>query len=82
MAQDYLLDTLQFNPEHVFVYHMFDTPRQVNPKVINLVGGFTSDEERDAAMTNISDYDIAYVYDHTKLSGTAQNILRRKLIKN
>ena len=80
MAQDYLLDTLEINPSRVYVYHMLDKPRNVNPKVINLVGGFTSDEERDAAMTDASDYDIAYIYDHTKLSGTAQNILRRKLI--
>jgi hypothetical protein len=81
MAQDYLLDTLGINAERVYVYHMFETPRNVNPKVINLVGGFESDEERDAAMTDASDYDIAFIYDHKKLSGTAQNILRRCLIK-
>ena len=80
MAQNYLLDTLNIKPNRVYVYHMFDKPRNVNPKVINLVGGFTSDEERDATMTQHSDYDIAFVYDHTKLSGTAQNILRRHLV--
>lgn len=77
MAQNYLLDTLQINPEHVFVYHMFDKPRNANPKVVNFCGGYTSDEERDAAMTAVSTDDIAFVRDHTKLSGTAQNILRR-----
>lgn len=77
MAQNYLLDVLEIEPERVFVYHMFDKPRNANPKVVNFVGGFTSDEERDAAMTKMSTDDIAFVRDHTKLSGTAQNILRR-----
>lgn len=77
MAQNYLLDVLEIEPERVFVYHMFDKPRNANPKVVNFVGGFTSDEERDAAMTKVSTDDIAFVRDHTKLSGTAQNILRR-----
>ncbi len=77
MAQNYLLDVLEIEPEHVFVYHMFDKPRNANPKVVNFVGGFTSDEERDAAMTKASTDDVAFVRDHTKMSGTAQNILRR-----
>ena len=77
MAQNYLLDTLEIKPEQVFVYHMFDKPRNANPKVINFCKGFQSDEERDAAMTAVSTDDIAFVRDHTKLSGTAQNILRR-----
>lgn len=77
MAQNYLLDVEKVNPEHVFVYHMFDKPRNANPKVVNFCGGYTSDEERDAAMTAASTSDIAFVRDHTKLSGTAQNILRR-----
>ena len=77
MAQNYLLDTLEIQPEHVFVYHMFDKPRNANPKVVNFCKGFQSDEERDAAMTAASTDDIAFVRDHTKLSGTAQNILRR-----
>lgn len=77
MAQNYLLDTLEVQPEHVFVYHMFDKPRNANPKVVNFCGGYKSDEERDAAMTAASTDDIAFVRDHTKLSGTAQNILRR-----
>ena len=81
MAQNYLLDVLYINPANVTVYHMFDAPRNVNPKVTKLKGGYTSDEERDSAMTNDSTYDIAFVRDHTKLSGTAQNILRRNLLK-
>ena len=79
MAQDFLLNELSVSPENVTVYHMFETPRNVNPNVIKLVGGFETDEQRDAAMTEVSRHDIAFVTDHTKLSGTAQNILRRHL---
>ena len=77
MAQNYLLDTLGLDPSRVTVYHMFDSPRYCNKKVQNFISGFTSDEERDAAMTAASVDDIAFVRDHTKLSGTAMNILRR-----
>ena len=80
MAQDYLLDVLQINPDNITVYHMFDAPRNINPKVIHVVGGFKTDEERDAEMTKVSFSDIAFVRDNTKLSGTAQNILRRYLM--
>lgn len=81
MAQNYLLNTLEVSPDKVTVYHMYDTPRNKNEKVTRLKGGFTSDEERDAAMTNASSKDIAYVRDHTKISGTGSNILRRYLLK-
>ena len=80
MAQNYLLDSLQLDPSQVVVYHMKETPRNCNQKVIRLRGGFETDEERDAAMTNASFEDIAFVAEHTKLSGTAQNILRRHLL--
>lgn len=79
MAQDYLIDTLGINVGRITVYHMFEVPRKVNLGVMNLVGGFESDEERDAAMTAASTLDLAFVRDHTKISGTAQNILRRHL---
>lgn len=81
MAQNYLLDHVGIEPERVTVYHMFDSPRNKNEKVVNLVGGFKSDEERDAAMTKASAFDIAFVRDHTKISGTGTNILRRHLLK-
>lgn len=81
MAQNYLLDTLDISPERVIVYHMGNAPMNVNNKVINFIGEFVSDEDRDAAMTNASIRDIAFVRDHTKWSGTAQNILRRFLLK-
>ena len=80
MAQNYLLDELNVNPNQITVYHMFDAPRNVNPNVINTVGGFETDEDRDAAMTAISSHDIAFVRDHTKWSGTGQNILRRHIL--
>lgn len=81
MAQNYLLDVLNIEPSRVTVYHMGDVPMNVNVKVINLIGGFENDEERDNAMTNNSFKDIAFVRDNTKWSGTAQNILRRFLLK-
>ena len=80
MAQNYLIDVLQVNPDNITVYHMGDKPMNINPKITNTVGGFKTDEERDAAMTKNSFEDIAFVRDNTKLSGTAQNILRRNLI--
>ena len=79
MAQNYLLDELNIVPEQITVYHMFETPRNINPKVVNTIGGFENDEECDAAMTANSSKDIAFVREHTKMSGTAQNILRRFL---
>lgn len=80
-AQNYLLDILSIDPKRVTVYHMLDTPRNVNPKVVKLKGGFTSDDERDTAMTLASSKDIALVRDIKKNSGTAQNILRRHMLK-
>jgi hypothetical protein len=81
MAQNYLIDTLNFPPDRICVYHMFNKPRNIHPKIENRVGGFSCDEERDAAMTRDSHIDIAFVRDHLKLSGTAMNILRRNLLK-
>lgn len=81
MAQNYLIDVLGIDPDRVTVYHMKEEPRNINPNITNKVGGFESDEERDAAMTRASGHDIAFVRDNTKLSGTGQNILRRYLLK-
>lgn len=80
MTQNFLVDELSLEPERVTVYHMSETPMNINPKIKNTVGGFISDEERDMAMTANSFRDIAFVREHTKMSGTAQNILRRFLI--
>lgn len=81
MAQNYLIDSLLLDPSRVTVYHMFESPRNKNEKITKTKGGFTSDEERDAAMTNASSKDIAFVRDNTKISGTGSNILRRYLLK-
>lgn len=81
MAQNYLLDVLQVAPERVTVYHMLEEPKNKNPKVVNLVGGFKTDDERDEAMTANSTYDIAFVRNIKENSGTAQNILRRHILK-
>lgn len=80
MAQNYLLDEKQISPSRVTVYHMMESPRYFNKKVYNFVGGFQSDDERDEAMTNASDEDIAFVRDCNVLSGTGKNILRRYLL--
>ena len=80
MCQNYLLDEIEINPQQITVYHMFEKPRYVNTKVINLIGGFKTDEERDSAMTLNSSKDVAFIRNHTELSGTAQNILRRHLL--
>jgi hypothetical protein len=81
MAQNYLLDQVGIEPERVTVYHMFEAPRNKNEKVVNLCGGFKTDDERDDAMTNASHKDIAFVRDYSKISGTAMNILRRHKLK-
>lgn len=62
--------------ERVRVFHMFDSPRN-NPGSAPTVGGFTSDEERDAAMTAASTHDIAWVRPGRENSGTARNLARR-----
>jgi hypothetical protein len=77
-AQEFLLVTLGENSPRVTVYHMFDSPR-VNRGKFQTKGGFTSDEERDAAMTAASDYDIAWVRPGRETSGTAKNLQRRFL---
>ena len=68
------------------IYHIGDVPKNTPlglsvEKLKNLgvkfIGGFTSDEERDSAMTKASDFDIAFVKDNRWDSGTAQNIKRR-----
>lgn len=81
MAQNYLLDVLGIDPRRITVYHMFTKPRNKNPKVYNLKGGFTTDSGRDLQMTKDSDCDIAFVRDEKKMSGTGENILRRNKLK-
>lgn len=80
MAQEYLRDNIN-NPKRVTVYHMFDKPRNLATTSFNTIGGFKTDIERDSAMTDNSDYDIAYIRKGKENSGTAQNILRRYTFK-
>lgn len=80
MAQNYLIDGLGIDPDRITVYHMLETPRNIHPEIKNTVGGFESDRERDAAMTEASSGDIAFVRDNTKISGTAENLLRRHML--
>ena len=77
MAQKYIAQ--RGFASRVVVYHMFEKPRNLADGITNLVGGFQSDEERDAAMTADSDFDIAFY--KRKKSGTEQNIIRRHYTK-
>ena len=63
-------------PGRTTVYHMFDSPRS-NVGESTTVGGFHSDNERDTAMTDSSDTDIAWVRPGREKSGTAKNLARR-----
>ena len=60
----------------VTVFHMFERPRN-NVGDFAIVGGFGSDEARDAAMTAASTIDIAWVRPGRERSGTAKNLRRR-----
>ena len=60
----------------VTVFHMFEDPRN-NVGSFPTQGGFTTDDERDAAMTAASDRDIAWVRPGREQSGTAKNLARR-----
>lgn len=82
MSQNYLVDVLKINPDRITIYHMFESPRNINPKITKTKGGFQTDSERDAAMTMASNTDIAFVRDEKKWSGTGENILRRHKLKS
>lgn len=82
MAQNYLVDILSINPDRITVYHMFDSPRNINPKIKKTKGGFKTDSERDSQMTIDSNEDIAFVRDEKKWSGTGENLLRRHKLKS
>lgn len=75
MAQEYLVG--RGVKDLLVIYHMFEKPRHLADPFLKTVGGFKSDEERDAAMTKDSDKDIAFLRKGKRRSGTAENILRR-----
>jgi hypothetical protein len=74
MAQEYLAHHAPAPP--VTVFHMFVAPRH-NAGTFAISGGFTSDGERDAAMTAASSVDLAWVRPGREKSGTAKNLARR-----
>lgn len=83
MAIDYICNAykqLGTTDVPLTIYHMFDKPRNI-PSTdgisFRMKGGYMSDIERDSAMTEVSDVDIAFVGEGKRDSGTAQNILRR-----
>jgi hypothetical protein len=75
MAQEYLAQCTPI--PRVTVFHMFETPRH-NVGKFPVSGGFTSDAERDAAMTAASSVDLAWVRPGREKSGTAKNLARRQ----
>jgi CO dehydrogenase/acetyl-CoA synthase beta subunit len=73
IAQEFLIG----KTDNVIVYHMFNEPMN-NPGDFKTLGGFIGDIERDSAMTDTSDIDIAWVRFPGENSGTEQNVNRRK----
>lgn len=73
MVQEYLHS---LNMEHVVVFHMKKSPRN-NAGGFPTISGYSSDEERDTALTAASDEDIAWVRPGREKSGTAKNLIRR-----
>ena len=81
MAQEYLHNLKLKYPEiEVTVFHMGDRPMH-NLYNFTTSADYVDDHHRDSAMTINSDEDIAWAREGKENSGTAQNILRRK-IKN
>lgn len=79
MAQAYLSELKnKYTEIDIVVYHMFDSPRNCVDGFATK-GGYINDHARDSAMTVDSDEDIAWVRSGKSDSGTAQNILRRKV---
>ena len=71
-------------PGFVTVYHMLERPRNY-AGLGHLRGGFSNDEDRDAAMTAASDTDIAWVRptgSKKHSSGTAKNLRRRDSVRH
>lgn len=80
MAQRYLHDV--HATARVVVFHMFDKPRNCVSPDFATRGGYKTDCERDEAMTEVSEDDIAWVRPGREKSGTAKNLQRRKERRN
>lgn len=61
----------------VKVFFHGDKPRNYYSTKFGNIGGFSSDEEADIAMTLCSEQDIAWLYKDREGSGVGKNILRR-----
>lgn len=72
MAQKFLKSMMV---NKVTVYHMYDEPK--HNVGFQTKGGFTSHEERDSAMTDASDEDIAWTKPDDTSSCTYKNLQRR-----
>jgi len=77
IAQQFLIN----KTKNVTIYHMFDKPMNNNGNW-KTKGGYIDDIDRDSAMTRESDEDIVWVRNPGELSGTEQNIIRRKIFNN
>lgn len=75
MAQGYLARHKR-HESHVTVYYAGGYPRNDFP-TFNRSGGYSSYTAKDEAMTESSDYDIAWVRPGEEYSGTARNLARR-----
>lgn len=62
--------------KNLIVYHMNDKPMYNNGNWITK-GGYVTDIERDTAMTNESNIDIAWIRNWKENTGTEQNVIRR-----
>lgn len=76
MAQKYFK---AMGVNEVTVFHMFENPRCNSGFLLR--GGFKSDVERDFAMTQASNDDVAWVRPGSERSSTAQNLERRQWIR-
>lgn len=81
MAQEFLMEVLNFDSNKVVVFHKGERPENVNPKIINTAGMFQSDDEVDVALTLASDDDIAFVRSVDTNDRAGRNLLRRHLLK-
>lgn len=79
MAQDYLAERKAKCV--VTVYHMHDKPEYLASDLFKTKGGYNSHTERDSAMTRASTMDIAFIRPGKENSGTAENVLRRHIMK-
>ena len=93
MALEFLIELL--GPDNLYritVYHL-GKKSHLKDKRIRTIGGFGNHNNKDTAMTNASNKDIAWVrpeeesrilygsnYNPNRISGTQHNINRRKLI--